>query len=275
MFLDTMTRTHSKLAATLLTLCAIATTALALPAFASARVDVGVANVGTASTNPAQAKVTECTSAPYAADRRIVLTSKMQALPAQLTAPRMQVRFDVYRKLLERKTPFRKLRATGLGKWFSNSDPNATAYQREVTLTGIETYAKYRAVISFRWLDADGKVLAKKVRTTSTCKQRYSLPRLTITGVKSVPIAGSNNRHYTVSILNSGGAAAESLPVSIWIDQSSPSSSTIVDSVGPGSSYDAQLDAPSCTTNGWAALDGRFTLRLAGKSHDTQPAVCK
>lgn len=118
-------------------------------------------------------------------------------------------------------------------------------------------------------------VLAKKTRVTAICKQRVGLPQLAITTVKSVPIAGSTNRHYTVSIRNRGPAAAESLPVGIFTDNKSDSALTLVDSIGPGDVYDAQLDGPTCASDGLAMLDPKATLRLPRASRLPRAAVCK
>lgn len=210
---------------------------------------------------PASAGLKSCVSARYYDGRRIVFSGRMEAFTDKLPAEQtLQMRFDVYRKVNEQRK-FKRLKGTGLGQWLAASDPAATVYIRELSLQGVETAAIYKSRVKFRWLRSDGTVEWRRTRTTKPCKQRIGLPRLVVTKSKRVPISGSNQENFVISVFNAGKSEAVNVPLFFKVDDGAPQG-TIVSSIGPRQSADASFNAPACQQRYDARIDPEATLRL-------------
>jgi hypothetical protein len=246
----------------LLTLALLLTLAFAAHATAASVKITTVQNAGTAAfaegaKPPASVKVRSCRSGAYYDNRLISFRARMGRFSDTNAPQGLTMRFEVLQKLNE-GARFKKLKAEGLGTWFSSSD-SATLYQRDLALTNIETAATYRAKVSFRWTGTDGAIQSRRVIVSGACKQRTSLPKLKITNDTAVPIVGSSELSHTVTVANDGRSEAVDVPVAIYIDSFSPVIKTI-DSIGPDQTADVQLTAPACQTSGSAVIDPLRTL---------------
>jgi hypothetical protein len=206
---------------------------------------------------PASVKLRICRGGAYYDNRLISFRVRMARLSSAVGAQDLMMRFEVLQRLNE-NTRFKKLKADGLGEWFSSSD-SATLYQRDLALTNIETAATYRAKVSFRWTASDGSIQARRVIVSSDCKQKIPLPRLKITNDTAVPIVGSTALSHTVTIANDGKSEVMNLPVAIYIDSLTPVIK-MIDSIGPNQAADVQLTAPACQVSGAAVIDPLRTL---------------
>lgn len=208
-------------------------------------------------TPPASVKLRVCRGGAYFDNRLVSYRVRMGRFSDTSDAQNLMMRFEVLQKLNE-NSRFKKLKADGLGTWFSSSD-SATLYQRDLVLTNIETAATYRAKVSFRWTAADGSIQWRRLVVSSACKQRITLPKLKITNDTAVPVVGTTALSHTVTIANDGRSEAVDVPVAIYIDSLSPVLKTI-DSIGPNQSADIQLTAAACQVSGAAVIDPLRTL---------------
>src|SRR5665647_1749280 len=128
----------------------------------------------------------------------------------------MQMRFTLYRRYNESNSRrMRVVRPTdggSLGQWLGSTDPTATTYIHNLSVTPVETYAAYRARVQFRWLNANGTVVARTKRASRLCKQKTGLPNLDVAGVQRYPNAGTVYPQmpvaYAVTIRNTGRSSA-------------------------------------------------------------------
>jgi hypothetical protein len=201
---------------------------------------------------PASVKLRSCRSGAYYDNRAISFRVRMARIGIADAPQNLRMRFEVLQRLKENRR-FKKLKADGLGNWFSSGD-SATIYQRDVALTDVETAATDRAKVSFRWVAADGTIKARRVLVSKSCKQKVGLPKLKITNDTAVPIIGSTALMHTVTIANDGRSEAVDLPVGIRVDALDPVISTI-DSIGPDQSVDVQIQAPACQLSASAVID--------------------
>lgn len=248
--------THSLMFALLLTL-AWATHASAASVSVKSAPTANTAAFAEGSRPPATVKRRVCRSGAYYDNRLITFRVRMGRFSDTNEPQNLQMRFEVLQRLNENKR-FKKLKADGLGTWFKSSD-SATLYQRDLTLTNVETAATYKASVSFRWTAPDGSVSWKRKIVSTPCKQKVSLPKLKLTNVTTVPIVGSAALQHTVTIVNDGRSEVVDLPVGVFVDSLSPSIA-VIDSIGPNQSVDVQIKAASCQTGATAVIDPLRTI---------------
>lgn len=232
--------------------------------------------VRTGAKPPARARLTSCVRSRFYDGRRIEFSGRMTTFTdTPGAAQTMQIRFDVYRKFNGRKrNRYKRVKGTGLGKWLPASDPAATVYIREITLQGVETYARYKARVRFRWLRADGTVEWHRARTTKSCHQRIGLPQLVTKSSKRVPVAGSLQENYVVSVFNAGRSEAVNVPVFLSVDDGEPQG-TIISSLAARRSVEVSFNATACNVFHKISLDPERTLRLRRTSRSWKPFYCR
>ncbi|MBI2690634.1 MAG: hypothetical protein HYX29_01625 [Solirubrobacterales bacterium] len=211
-----------------------------------------VATFGDGSKPPASVKLRVCRGGAYYDNRLVSFRVRMGRFNQTSDPQSLQMRFEVLQRLNENKR-YKKLKADGLGTWFKSSD-SATLYQRDLTLTNVETAATYKASVTFRWTAPDGSVSWKRKIVSTACMQKVPLPKLKLTKVIAVPIVGSTALQHTVTVVNDGRSEVVNLPVGIFVDSLSPSIA-VIDSIGPNQSVDVQIEAASCQTGANAVID--------------------
>jgi hypothetical protein len=228
----------------------------------------------TSAKSNASVGVLACKSARYASDRSFAFRAKMFAyvfIPGVDDKQKLEMRVEVWRKLNE-DTRFRKFKVDGFGTWKAADDPAATGYQRDFNLQNVETAARYRAKVFFKWSDATtGVVVARHTVWSKTCKQKVALPSLKITLGSAVPIPGSTDLTHTLTVANTGGSEAVNVPVAVFVDNGAVVSKT-VDSFAPKQTTDIEFRVPACTNTAYAVIDPFKTIaRLQSFSREHFP----
>lgn len=252
---------------------------LAAPAFASAAPTVSVSAprevagpsaIAKGAKPPASARVAKCVSSAYSDGRSIVFTARMKMFTDTMgIGQKRQMRFDIYRKYNEHRR-YKRIKAEGLSEWHEGSDPMAAIYQRDIALAEPETAARFYAKVSFRWMSADGTTVAwKRKIVTKPCRMKHALPRLGVTAAKHLPVAGTTDHNYRITVASRGGAEAEDVPVHVSID-GAPPIVTAIESIGPGQAADAIFNGPACASVMTVTIDPLRALRLQFKR---RPAV--
>jgi CARDB protein len=190
---------------------------------------------------PLAAKVAACTTGADATARAAAFTASM---PAASQTKRMQMRFTLMQRLgSSPKLPFKKVAVPGWGGW-STSDPGRQGFVFTRRVEALSAPAAYRAVVTFRWLDAKGHTQRTTTRTTPICEQPDPRPDLVLASVDAAPVGKS--AAYTVSVSNEGHGEADPFAVTITVDGVTSDPITL----GPlaaGAQVTGSLAAPRCT----------------------------
>ena len=134
-------------------------------------------------------------------------------------ATRLKMRFTLQVRKAGQKA-YHRLPAPGFRSW-STADPGKTSWVFTRRVEALIGPARYRAVVRFQWLDADGDILARAKKTSRSCLQPDHRPNLKI---KS--IAHPARHRYTALVVNNGRTATGPFDVQLAIGD------TLLDPVG-------------------------------------------
>jgi hypothetical protein len=130
----------------------------------------------------ALAMLQECITASPQSERSAVFSGEMNAIPG---STRMMMRIDVQEQLAG-ETVFHTIAAPGLGVWRS-SDSGVRSYRFIHQVTNLSAPGFYRALVSFRWLNAKGHPVRAFAQHTPRCVQ----PALAAPPPSTGPVSGS------------------------------------------------------------------------------------
>jgi hypothetical protein len=131
-------------------------------------------------------------------------------------ARRMQMRFTLQERSPD-QAGWHRVPAAGFGKWLT-SDPGIGRYVYTKRVLELEAPATYRAIVRFRWLDADGDRVASSKSTSASCHQADLRPNLRPLGVQAKPGADADHARYLVPVVNRGRSAAGAFDVVVSVD---------------------------------------------------------
>jgi hypothetical protein len=187
------------------------------------------------------AKTTICTTGTDDASRAAAFTGTM---PAGSQTKRMQMRFALVQRLgTNPKSMYKRISVPGWSGWVK-SDPGRQGFVFTKRVEALTAPAAYRAVISFRWLDAKGHVQRSATRTTPACEQPDPRPDLVLGGVDGTA-TGKSTATYTVSVGNEGHADAVPFAVTVTVD-GVVSDPITIGPLAAGDRLTGTLAAPRC-----------------------------
>ncbi|HEV7363968.1 MAG TPA: CARDB domain-containing protein [Solirubrobacteraceae bacterium] len=158
----------------------------------------------------ASAQLDRCHPSLDAAQRYAVFSGAMRSLRAG--QDRMEMRFDLFRRA-RGSLVFKRVPAPGLGVW-NRANPGVGRFKFRQKVENLSAPAAYRAVVSFRWAGADGRVFARALHVTLACSQPDLRPNLRIASIKRSAV---DSRQYFVTVRNDGGSAARGFDVSLSV----------------------------------------------------------
>jgi CARDB len=199
--------------------------ALALPATAAA-------------SGPASVSLIECQSR----DRTAEFEARMDRIAG---SARMKLRYTLEARKPDRR--WRRVDAPELGGW-RLAEPETTRFISSRTVAELVGPAHYRAVVRFRWLDADGATVAASKARSRACWQPDHRPNLRLRELM-FDAPGS----YLVRVANTGRSASgafdlevSGLPPVVVADELEPGEERLVEVDGvacePGSEVTATAD---------------------------------
>ena len=200
------------------------------------------------------ARLVSCTTGADPASRAATFVGAMPTAPG---ARRLGMRFLLYERRAGQEE-FHRLTAPNWGVW-ERSDPGRPGFVFEKRVERLLAPASYRAVVHFRWYDADGDVLRHAKRTTRVCRQPDPRPNIVLAGFEGRRVA--EGFAYFVTVLNAGVQAAPTFLVTLSVN-GEPQAPVTVGPLAAGTSEIARIDAPRCAPGS--------TIRL---SLDTDDAV--
>ena len=164
-------------------------------------------------------------------ERAAEFEARMSRVPG---AARMTMRF-----LLEKRRPgslrYRRVSAPGFSRWTSS---RATRYVFTRRIEALEGPARYRAQVRFRWLDADGQLIARDRAWSRSCRQPDHRPNLKLA---SLQVLG---KRYVATVTNTGRSASGEFQLELTVD--GVAKSVAVGSIDRGQTRQVELQAAGC-----------------------------
>ena len=188
----------------------------------------------------AHATLASCRTALAQADRYAVFAGSMRSL--RRGQDRMQMRFDLYRR-----TPssgrFQRIPGAGLSVW-KKADPGVARFRFRQKVESLPVPGAYRAVVSFRWLTASGRVFARTQRTTPVCHQPDLRPDLRVGRIVATRIDRDTAR-YEVTVRNDGRSSAGEFAVALTVN-GEPQAGQSVSSLPAAGRQTLEFVGPRC-----------------------------
>lgn len=157
-------------------------------------------------------------------------------------AARMQMRFTL---LAERgRRGFRRVWAPGFGVW-TTADPGVTRYVYTRRVEHLLGPARYRVHVRFRWLDGDGRTIARDAARSRICRQPDPRPNLVVRSLSIEPAGEPDRRRYVVLVRNAGIGDAD--PFELEVTGTAP---VVVDGLAAQRERTVALIGPACKP-GW------------------------
>ncbi len=187
---------------------------------------VGLVAPATAAASPATVALTACQPRERAAE----FEARMDQIPG---AERMKLRFTLEMRRVGRA--WKKVVSPELGGW-RTADAETTRYISSRRVSALVGPASYRTVVRFRWLDADGAVVAAARARSRVCWQPDHRPNLKL---KALSVEGGST--YVVLVANTG--RSESGPFDLTITGLAPQ---FVPTIAPGGEALIEVAGPAC-----------------------------
>lgn len=213
------------------------------------------------------AKLTECATGATPDERYARYSALMRVVAG---TDRMGVRFDLYARA-DDDEPFHRVDAPRLGTW---SYSTADIYRKGLQVTNLAP-ATYRATVSFRWLDADGHVIASSKRRTETCTEPDARPKLAVGALDFAKVGDPAQLRYIVNVRNDGKSEAGPFDVALSIDGVAQTPVTVI-GLAAGATQAVPFVGPRC--KGGAdiviAVDPSKRIDEADRADNTKTAGC-
>jgi hypothetical protein len=219
---------------------------------------------------PASVRLIACATALEQAQRSATFEGVMRAARGSL---RMQMRFTLQARM-GRGTAWMRVAGSKLDTWVA-SDAGRTAYVYDKRVDHLLAPADYRVRVRFRWLDGDGRMVARALRVSRVCHQPDLRPDLRLGAVTAEPGATAGSYRYLVTVRNTGRSAAAPFAVSL-----APAGGAAVveqaDALAPGERTTLVFDAPACEPGSLlqVVLDADEQVDEAAEGDDAAAVPC-
>jgi hypothetical protein len=174
---------------------------------------------------PASVTLTGCTPN----ERTASFEARMEQIPG---AKRMKLRYS-----LEGRKPgraWRRVAAPELAGW-RTANPETTRFISERRVTQLVGPSYYRALVRFRWIDADGDVIARAKARSRACWQPDHRPNLKL---RELSYEGEGS--YVVLVANTGRSPTGAFELAITglapfvvAEELEPGEERLIEAVGP------------------------------------------
>jgi hypothetical protein len=185
-----------------------------------------LAPASAAAAGPASVLLTACTPKERAAE----FEARMEQIAG---AERMKLRYT-----LEARKPgrvWRRVAAPELAGW-RTADPETTRFISERRVTQLVGPSYYRALVRFRWLDEDGRTVARAKARSRSCWQPDHRPNLKL---RELSFEGAGA--YVVLVGNTGRSATGAFDLAV-----TGLEPIVVDDLAPGEERLIEADGPAC-----------------------------
>lgn len=175
---------------------------------------------------------------------------------ARMTSVAGSTRMSLRIRLLERlgDADFERVAAEGLNVW-RKARSGAAKFRWEQEIGGLREGAVYRAVVRYRWRDADGRLIRVERRRSPKCDQDGDLPNLRVQSVKTRAGEVEQTSTYRVKIVNDGLATAYNVGVLLRVDGEVVDDAETIAALAPGEVRTVTFNGPECHTDLRAVVD--------------------
>ena len=221
---------------------------------------------------PVRATLASCTAGPKAKDRVAVFTASM---PAQAGTSGMRMRFVLEERSSRQgaKGRWRRVAAPGFTGWVRSKSRGASGFVYTKRIERLRQGAGYRAVVRFRWYDADGRLQRSATRRTIECEQPDQRPDLRVESMEMLE-AGGGDARYVVTIVNEGLTPAGAFDVGLV----TPGGERVRDVAGlaAGDRTTVEIRAAACSSTDrvQATVDVKDTVDEAEESDNRYLTFC-
>jgi CARDB len=153
-------------------------------------------------------------------------------------ATRLKMRFALQVRKPGQKA-FHRVAAPGFRSW-TTAEPGKTSWVFSRRVEALVGPARYRALVRFQWLDADGKALAHAKRASRACRQPDHRPNL-----KLKALTREGRHRYVALVVNNGRSASGpfDLQVAVGTTLLQP---VAVAGLEPGAQQQVKVHGPRC-----------------------------
>jgi hypothetical protein len=221
----------------------------------------------------ASAQLDRCHASLDPAQRYAVFSGAMRSLLGG--QDRMDMRFDLFRRP-PGASAFKRVAAPGLGVW-NRADPGVGRFRFKQKVENLGSPAAYRALVSFRWTNADGHVFARGQHLTAICRQPDLRPNLRVASITASRIAGDRtSNRYDVVVRNDGASAARGFDVSLSLGGVPVVPNQKVGLLRAGQGVTLQFTGPRCTAGApmVATADAGGAVSESNEADNELTAAC-
>jgi len=217
----------------------------------------------------ASVRVVACRADAAQAGRFLTVEGAMRSLAA---GDRLRMRFELQRRA---RGQLRFVRVGGPGlSTYSEAARGVTRYRYRRKIENLPAPAQYRVVVSFRWLNAAGRVTARTVRTSAVCVQPDLRPDLRVGILIGRERVGPERTSYTLTVMNAGRSAARDFDLVLSVGGVAQPAQT-VENLAAGERRLITVTGPRCTGTGLAVtLDSDDRVDEALEGNNTRSAAC-
>jgi hypothetical protein len=154
-------------------------------------------------------------------------------------AERLKMRFTLQAQKPGRRS-YHRVAAPGFSDW-TTADPGTSRYVFTRRVEGLVGPARYRAMVRFRWLDADGGTIRSARRYSRACRQPDHRPNLKIKA-----LSREGKRRYVALVANSGRTESGAFDLELTVGDTTLAPVT-VESLAPHTQTLVTVRGPACT----------------------------
>ena len=192
--------------------------------------------------------------------------ARMRAVPK---TARMAIRYRLYEKIgegefhrVETKEPWHVSR------------PGVAAFVWEQRVRGLRQGATYRAVVGYRWTDAQGEVIERARRRSAPCSQDGGLPNLRVAEVTVRPGEVKDTALYRATIVNRGETPARRVGVLLRVDGEIVDEVVVIDTLQPGEVRVVTFNGPVCRDRIRVVVDPKDLITEEREEDNTREPSC-
>jgi hypothetical protein len=215
------------------------------------------------------AKLQDCHTGVTPDQRYAVFVGQM---PAMANTKRMAMRFDLYQRVLP--AGFQHIAVPKFGVW-QKSLAGQSGFIIQKRVDALAAPANYRAVISFRWYDASGKVQRTTQRISLVCKQPDQRPNLTVVRIAGARGAAKGTLAYDVVVRNAGLGDAGPFNVLFTVNGIAQPEQSVA-GLAAAAKTDVTFQAPPCTSGSTLTvqLDPENQVAESNEADNTFTRAC-
>ncbi len=140
---------------------------------------------------------------------------------------------------------WRKVEAPNFGVWLEAAEGKSRyVYDKEVE--NLQAGADYRAVVRFRWRDADGAKVARARARTRACRQPDTRPNLLATRITASSGSREDTRFYAVRVVNEGNGVAAPFSTDLIVAGTPLDDEVLEEPLAPGQVEVFEFEGPVC-----------------------------